>query len=284
MIRELISKSYNGVKRDVYFAMKKLKKSSLFVLLFSLFLITMIFLIVGKEDQGTTNAINKQEAQVISYPVSIPQLPIKPRTDAKLLFFGDTALLEPLGSRVVNDSSYNPLYRVMAKFQEYDYVVGKLEATIDGASVGEPNPGKGYTFSIPKESVRVFKEAGIDAFSYATNHTRDYGPLSVTHTIQLLKEASIDSFGAGANQTEAFTPLVKEINGTKIAFLAFNSAEYAFNIADQYTPGTACFCEWLVRQSIQDAKTQADLVIVYSEAGDEHVSEPNDLQIQWANI
>ena len=204
--------------------------------------------------------------------------------EVKLLFLGDTALLEPLGARVVQNVSYNPFVHVQEKFKEYDYVVGNHEATIDGTSVGVPTAGKPYTFSIPKESVNIYRNSGIDAFSYANNHTKDYGPQSVIHTIELLNSAGIDTFGAGANSTQAFTPLIKEFKGNKIGFLAYNCAEYAFNISGINEPGTAYFNEWLVRESIKKAKELADFVIVASHCGDEHVTTPNDLQKQWANI
>ena len=142
------------------------------------------------------------ESEIISEP--------EPRTDARLLIFGDTAFLEPLAGRILNDPTYNPLDNVSEVFFQYDYVVGNHEATIDGASVGQPNEGKPYTFSTPVESAAKFREAGIDAFSYANNHTKDYGPASVTHTIELLKNEGIETFGAGANAAEAFTPLYQE--------------------------------------------------------------------------
>jgi|GEM_PF-2348964 len=209
--------------------------------------------------------------------------PITSKT-TKILIFGDTALLEPLGSRAVNDPTYNPFSNVMPFFENYDYIVGKLETTIDGESVGVPNPGKNYTFSIPKISAKIFKDAGIDAFNYATNHTKDYGEASVIHTIELLEEQGIEHFGAGANNEEAFAPLIVEIKGTKIAFLAFNSAEYAFNIAGPNSAGTASFIEYLARPSIENAKANSDIVIVMAEWGEEHTTELNDLQKQWANI
>ena len=256
----------------------------IFLLSFYLLLTVVIYaaFYIAPRESNTTQEVDTPE--VISYPVSFVEEPEIPRTDARLLIFGDTALLEPLGKMVQEDPDYNPLENVKEKFSEYDYVVGNHEATIDGESVGAPVAGKSYTFTTPKESVKIYKDAGVDAFSYANNHTKDYGPKSVTHTIKLLREGGIDVFGAGNNSAEAFTPLIKEINGNKIAFLGYNCAEYAFNIAGANEPGTAYFNEYLVRDSIQKAKSNSDYVIVLSHCGDEHSKEPNQLQVQWAGI
>lgn len=230
-------------------------------------------------DQGAHKYLTASSEKPLSYSINILK-----RTDAKILIFGDTALLEPLGSRVESDRTYNPFMHVMDKFKTYDYVVGGQEATIDGASVGEPNPGKAYTFSVTKESVRIYQEASIDAMAYANNHARDYGPQSVMHTIELLTDGGIDVFGAGRNREEAFRPLIKEINENRIAFLAYNCAEFAYNIATENEAGTASFNEFRIRESIQSAKANADVVIVITHCGDEHVSTPNEMQRAFAHI
>lgn len=205
------------------------------------------------------------------------------KTDAKILIFGDTILLDPL-DKLVKDPNYNPFKNVMHIFKDYDFVVGDQEGTIDGASVGSPNPEKPYTFTSPKESIRAYLEAGIDAFSYANNHARDYGPKSVVHTLELLNGAGIQTFGAGANTTEAFKPLIVDLYGNKVAFLSYNCAEYKFNIATGDIPGTASYNEGLVKSSIQNAKNNADVVIVIAHCGTENQTEPDSMQIQWAKI
>lgn len=205
------------------------------------------------------------------------------RSDAKILIFGDTAMITPLNN-MIEDPSFDPLANVSEKFQKYDYVVGNHESTIDGDKVGIPQAGKAYTFSTPARAVELYKNAGIDAFSYANNHAKDYGAVSVTHTIKLLNEAGIETFGAGANTTEAFKPLTKEINGNIISFLGYNCAEYAYNQSGPNEPGTAYYSEALVKESILKAKEISDIVIVIPHCGAEQVTTPNDIQKKWAKI
>lgn len=236
------------------------------------------------EEYSNPSSTSTEAILTTDSPTSTP--PETPTTTIKILLFGDTSMLEPVAARAVEDPiNQDPFRHVEDTFAQYDYVVGTLEATIDGASVGYPNPGKSYTFSTPPQTAQIFADAGIDAMSYAGNHTKDYTAISVTHTIDLLNQAGVASFGAGATNYEAYTPLVVEIKGTKIAFLGYNCIEYAFNHATDYEAGTASFSEWKVRESIANAHALADVVVVFAHWGVEHTQELDpEWQVLWAQI
>lgn len=231
---------------------------------------------------------NPETQQMVTetIPSQPSQTQTPPKTDTiKILAMGDTALLDPLGPMVVADPTYTPFAKIKPFLDRFDYKIATLEATIDGTSVGTPNPGKSYTFSIPKESVKTFKEAGINAFFYGGNHVKDYGPTSVTHTIQLLNDGGIDSFGSGKNLEDSYKPLIVDIRGTKVAFLGYNCMEYEFNHATFDSPGTASFSEGRVRAAIASAKSQVDVTVVFMHAGNEHDFTPDaEWQVKWAKI
>lgn len=269
--------------------MKKIINFVLVLAILGLLVFGAYYIYTIQQEKKLDNKNEDLTSFAISLPVVAPieePIAVQPVDNSiNLLMVGDTGLLEPLGSRVVNDPEYNPFTKVKALFSKMDYVVATLEATIDGASVGSPNPGKAYTFSTPKESVKVFKDAGIDAFSYASNHAKDYGPNSVNHTIELLNSAGIGTFGAGANNNAAYTPHIVNIKGVNITFLGFNCMEYAFNHSTETEAGTASFSEWRVRDSISKAKAQSDILIVFAHWGEEHTQELDpEWQVQWANI
>lgn len=198
-----------------------------------------------------------------------------------ILFLGDTAFLEPQGSKIQRELNYNPLRPFKEFFDEADYVIGDHEATIDGRSVGGRLSGKAYTFSIPTESIKRYKEVGIDAFSYANNHARDYGSNGVNHTIDLLRKNGIGVFGAGKNLEEANKPLYVEIRGTTFAFFGYNSIETFYSQAKVSTPGTAGLNESYIKRNIEEAKSRADIVIVFPHWGKEHSTALTDTQITW---
>lgn len=249
-----------------------------------LFLISATYLIL--HERRKVDSLNKEKQPIVLKHRGLykEQKFTSPLKYLRILAVGDTALLEPLGSRVENDPNYSPLQNMKSFFSEFDYVIAGQEGTIDGVSVGQPNPGKSYTFSTTIESGRIYKEAGIDAMVYSNNHTKDYGPNSVLHTIEILKQNNIETFGSGANNNEAYTPLIIEIDSTKIAFLAFNCTEYYFNHATESEPGTASFSEWRVINSINEANNNSDLVIVFAHWGEEHTQELDSWQIDWAKI
>lgn len=267
-----------------------MKKSILIVILF--FLTLIIGLILGifffkfdSKNVSDNSILNDYLKVPLSYVEEVPVTKPVEDPNTKILALGDIALLDPIATAINTDPNYTPFASTKDYFSKFDYVVGTHDATIDGTSVGSPNPGKAYTFSTPKESARVFKEAGISAFSYAGNHTKDFGAASVNHTIELLHEQGIGTFGAGANNTEAYAPLIVTIKNTKVAFLGFNCMEYDFNHATDYEAGTASFSEWRVRDSISNAKKQADVVIVFAHWGIEHTQELDPTwQVQWAGI
>jgi poly-gamma-glutamate synthesis protein (capsule biosynthesis protein) len=266
------------------------KKILIIVMSVSLFLLICILLYFTFLKSNTNNL--DLESYSLTIPSKTTEIPLtnnfevrKPNIDIHLLFFGDTALLEPQGTLIIEDPLYSPFMNVLEAFNRYDYIVGSLEVPIDGDAVGTPQIGKNYTFTTPKESVRVYKEAGIDAFAYSSNHTKDYGAASVTHTIELLKAEGIQTFGSGANNNEAYTPLYVTVKDTKFAFVAYNCMEWAFNHATDYEAGTASFVEWRVRQVIEEANQNADIVIVFSHWGNEHTTElDHEWQIKWADI
>lgn len=180
----------------------------------------------------------------------------------------------------INRERYNPFFQFNEVFENADLVIGNLETTIDGDSVGN-RQNKPYTFSAPKVVAELISEAGFNAVSYANNHTKDFGAESVVHTINLLDENGVESFGAGSNTSEAFAPYIYTNKHASIAFLAINEAEAIFNSAGSNSAGTAYFNEALISAAINSAKNNADLVFVWTHWGTEHETSPNSFQTNW---
>jgi poly-gamma-glutamate synthesis protein (capsule biosynthesis protein) len=105
----------------------------------------------------------------------------------------------------------------------------------------------------------------------------------MTDTFSRLKEAGIDYSGGGFNQSEAYSPKIKEINGTKIAFLAFTNLCAPFWEATKENPGIACLTvnpidnqaeKEKIEKSITEGREMADLVIVSMHFGEEYQASP----------
>ena len=129
------------------------------------------------------------------------------------------------------------------------------------------------------------KNIGIDVLSTANNHSMDKGSSGVISTLDALDEIGIDHTGTYRSEEEQNTILVKEVNGTRIAFLAFTygtngipvpeGKEYLVNLID----------EDLILEQINLAKEQnVDVICASMHWGVEYVQKQNSEQERLANL
>jgi poly-gamma-glutamate synthesis protein (capsule biosynthesis protein) len=74
-----------------------------------------------------------------------------------------------------------------------------------------------YQLCAPPENVRYLAEAGFDLLSLANNHRLDCGEKGLAETQSTLKEAGLGFIGPNPE------PVTRQINGIKLAFLAFDA-------------------------------------------------------------
>src|SRR5690606_29683844 len=102
----------------------------------------------------------------------------------------------------------------------------------------------------------------------------------------LLEEHNIDVVGGGRDLQEARAPLVVDVNGVKLAFLAYSQfADIFWDLnyprsfsADSDLPGVAPIREETLGDDIAEAKKIVDLVAIAYHWGDEYVNMPNEEQ------
>jgi Bacterial capsule synthesis protein PGA_cap len=73
------------------------------------------------------------------------------------------------------------------------------------------------------EAAAAIHDAGFHGVSFASNHCMDWGNDAFFDTIDALRAADLKPIGVGANIREARQPGIFEVNGTRIAILAYNS-------------------------------------------------------------
>lgn len=143
---------------------------------------------------------------------------------------------------------------------------------------------KRYTFCGKPEALEALQLAGIDVVSFANNHALDYGEEAFLDTLQHLSEYGIAYAGAGRNQEEALRPWIAEVDGLRVAFLAFGQRDFLPGwaqtawVAGEDKPGLAMHDVpgWrsLMFEAIGTASEQAELVIVSLHWGYERHTEP----------
>ncbi len=172
-----------------------------------------------------------------------------------------------------------------------DLTIGNLEATLaDGgtprqAPAGEAQP---ILLSAAPEAAESLRQAGFDILSLANNHSLDYGIVGLKEAASHLQQAGLAIVGL-TTENGAITPLNQEVNGVRLAFLAFNA------IPDPHPLETclsAVGCgpqpvRWdpaAAADAIKAVKLWADAVIVSVHWGFEHEPRPDPSQEKAARV
>jgi hypothetical protein len=134
-------------------------------------------------------------------------------------------------------------------------VFGNLEGTLTDQTSSKcaPTSTDCYAFRTPTSYAQILRQAGFTVLNSANNHSHDYGSVGLTDTSTALQEAGITQCGL-LGQIGIVTD-----GSTKVAFVAF--APYP-NVNDMLDFATA-------RQLIQQAKNEANVVVVYMHSGAE---------------
>jgi poly-gamma-glutamate synthesis protein (capsule biosynthesis protein) len=200
-------------------------------------------------------------------------------------FAGDTSFTHGLSGR-------DPLGDIEDLLSGPDFMVVNLETTVAEPDVGTPFP-KRFIFKSPPESVELLTEAGIDFVQLANNHTLDYGRPALLRTLELLDEGNLPHVGAGTDPEAAYAPVVVDVEGWKIAFVAFSRVPCDWSASGENTrPEVAWTCPAFEREAALSvagaAATDADLVIVLVHWGIEGDHCPQqyqwDLASQWNEL
>ena len=105
----------------------------------------------------------------------------------------------------------------------FDVRIGTLEAAIGTDYPYDPVKIAGrqnIVYARDEDFFRV-KEMDINLVSLANNHVMDLTDAGLTNTIRLVKENGMKYCGAGLNIEEASKPAILDINGERIAILAY---------------------------------------------------------------
>lgn len=196
--------------------------------------------------------------------------------EIKIIFAGDIMLSRGIGAQMAkNDDWKYPFLNIADFLKSTDMTFANLEGPISSRGV---NVGSIYSFRADPKSVEGLVYSGIDVVSFANNHVWDYGREAFEDTLLILDENGINHIGAGDTYGTAHTPVVKEINGTKIAFLGYTNLLPPFLGKMDASPAVAFPDKEQMAKDIQTAKSLADIVVVSFHWGDEYKTHHNQLQ------
>lgn len=258
--------------------MKKNKITIYFLLIFfalASFLVFPIFL--KKKESVVRSPLSKTGLSPVS-PIPTPTSRI-----TKLAFAGEMIFARTVASKILQYKDYkHPFYKVKPILDQADFRFATLEAPLSGKNI--PCPPDYRVFVADKDNVEGLKYANINMVSLANNHFMDGGNKGLTETLKNLDEVGIGHVGAGLTLDEARKPQIKEINGLKIGFLAYNNippVEYAAAIDK---PGTAWAKDDYLIEDIKKLKEKVDFLILSFHWGVEYTAKPHEEQIRLAHL
>ena len=179
------------------------------------------------------------------------------------------------------DGSYdfNPFFEYVKPWIEgADLAIGDFEGTISDRS-----PLGGYPlFNAPVQIADTMKEVGYDVVDLAHNHILDTGLYGLKYTDKVFKDRGLDTVGVHADKKRSEDKiLIKEVNGIKIAILAY---AYGYNgmdanlTAEDRTNHLSDLDEEKMKEEIQRAEKEADVTVVMPQMGVEYKLEPTEEQ------
>ncbi|MGT2771423.1 CapA family protein [Streptococcus marimammalium] len=253
--------------------MPKIKKETLLLLLSLVTLLTISFLAVLLNQSQLSSAIkNEKQTKKVDQKV----------TTARIIANGDILLHDILitSARKSDDSyDFTPYFEYAKSWiSEADLAIGDYEGTIslDFPLAGYP------LFNAPSEIANNLKTIGYDVVDLAHNHILDSQLAGAFNTVDTFKEVGIDSVGIYKKNRASEEILIKEVNGIKIAILAY---AYGYNgmeanlSQDEYEKHLSDLDEEKMQAEIEIAEKKADITIVMPQMGVEYQREPNQEQV-----
>lgn len=99
--------------------------------------------------------------------------------------------------------------------------------------------------------------------TFANNHSADYGAEAIQETKRLLQSHKLAFVGMGENEKEASRGLIAQLRFCSVAFLAFTDMLSEDCYATKEHTGIAKLERIFLKHSIDEAKINADVVIVF---------------------
>lgn len=201
-----------------------------------------------------------------------------------------------IGDIMCHNTQYNDAYNSNTEQYDFSYVFEDIKQYIDSADITIGNlettfagKEKGYSsyprFNTPEQLAINLNDLGVDVVSTANNHCLDTNYTGLVSTIKYLDEAEIDHMGTSATLEKQNEILIKNVNGIRIAFLAFTYGTNGIPIPKDKTFCVNVIDEKLILEQIRLAKKEKpDLICVNMHWGNEYQSIQNAEQENLTNL
>jgi poly-gamma-glutamate synthesis protein (capsule biosynthesis protein) len=243
--------------------MKRHKKTIIITLLLVLAIIGSVFfwLALYKDNIKSFAALGRTEVHLVGKKPEKNQEMNSDKKAISILFAGDL-MADRYIRETIDKKGVDYIFSGTEELlKNQDLVVANLEGPItDKNSISintVPGQKNHLIFTFSPILAPALASANIKLVNIGNNHIANFGANGVAETANNLEKNNVEYFGdTGENKL-----LIKEINGIKIGFINYN----------QFAPGST----ERAMENIKNARSQADMVIVYTHWGTEYKSEPS---------
>lgn len=190
-----------------------------------------------------------------------------------------------------NGEAYDfaPIYEnVRYLVESADVAILNQETIISESNEIRGANGGALLFNSPPEVADAVIDLGFDVFTMANNHLLDFGASALEESINFwnkkAQENDLTVLGAYLNEEDANNIRIREVNGVKIAFLAYAEHINGFDFPyDSPLRVVMNYEEDVIERQIKEASQTADAVIVSAHWGVEDTNIVSDDRIELAN-
>ena len=233
----------------------------------------------AKPEIGETSAVEARPSE----PAPDISAVVETQPDIIISAVGDI-MLDGTARPVMAEQGYDyPFVKMLPFFKGAQIIFGNVEGPLTDR--GTPEQDKTFVFRSPPAKVgAALKAAGFNVVSLANNHTLDYGVDGLIQTIETLDAVGILHVGAGADLMAARQPALIQVNGLKVAILAYSMTLPENFYAGPKKAGTAFGHESQVFADVTAARKQADIVLVSFHWGQEGKTVLRDYQTRLGHV
>ena len=142
----------------------------------------------------------------------------------------------------------------------------------------KPIPKCGPNLRCTKEAAEAVRYAGFTGVTMANNHILDYGTEGLHKSVECCKDQGLDIVGVGEDLKDAEEILYIEKDGKTLAVI--NCCEHEFSIATETDAGANPLNPVRQFYAIQEAKKNADNVLVIVHGGHEMFQLPSPRMVE----
>jgi poly-gamma-glutamate synthesis protein (capsule biosynthesis protein) len=175
-------------------------------------------------------------------------------------------------------NNWKPLFEsVQPFFTQNDLNILDLECPLTTTNVPIEKTGP-HIKALP-ETAEILNHLNCKVVATANNHFKDYGWQGMKETYDTLSKHGIKWLGSGQNFEEASKIFYWQKDDLNFAFI--NVAENEWSTTVDSSPGCHSMDLVTVFNQIQEAKKQADFLIIIAHGGHEHYELPSPRMKKW---